>query len=324
MNPKISVIVPVYNVENYVERCLNSIIGQTYDNLEIIVVNDGSTDNSETICRRIANQNDRIKVFSKENGGLSDARNYGLDRATGEYISFIDSDDYISPFFYETAVDRIRKYNADIVSVNWLSFNNDTNVEHVENKNDAKEYVYHDSEIISNYLVSRNRRIIDHSACIKVYKSSLFKNLRFPKGKYHEDLFLTYKLLDNARTYVFVDLPLYFYYRGNTNSITFNYGVKNYKDECEAIFEMIEYFNETAQSGEAYHFGCLSLFETMIRANGFIDSVEIAETKTHSINWVKNHVFKAEKMSLKKKLVIYTFVDRIPAYIAIRKFLKRY
>ena len=114
-NELVSIIVPVYNVEQYLEKCVNSIINQSYKNLEIILVDDGATDNSGKICDELAKLDNRIKVYHKENGGLSDARNYGVERATGEYIGFVDSDDYIDPKMYEKLYEAIKKENVDVV-----------------------------------------------------------------------------------------------------------------------------------------------------------------------------------------------------------------
>ena len=113
-NPKISVIVPVYKVEKYLDRCVESIVNQTYKNLEIILVDDGSPDNCPAICDAWANKDERIKVIHKENGGVSSARNRGIDAATGDYIGFVDSDDWIEPDMYELLADNAKKYDADI------------------------------------------------------------------------------------------------------------------------------------------------------------------------------------------------------------------
>ena len=114
MNELVSVVVPVYKVEPYLERCIRSIIGQTYENLEIILVDDGSPDQCGAICDRFAQEDTRIKVYHKPNGGLSDARNYGVNRASGTYIAFIDSDDYISPHYIEYLYQLMVKYDADV------------------------------------------------------------------------------------------------------------------------------------------------------------------------------------------------------------------
>ena len=117
-NELISIVVPVYNVEKYIEKCVNSITNQVYNNLEIILVNDGSTDNSGKLCDSLSKLDDRIKVYHKENGGLSDARNYGVERANGKYIGFVDSDDFIDSDMYKTLYDVIKRENADVAECN--------------------------------------------------------------------------------------------------------------------------------------------------------------------------------------------------------------
>ena len=120
MTEKITVIVPVYNVENYLEKCLDSLINQTYKNIEIIVINDGSTDNQGEICQEYAQKDNRIVYIEKENGGLSDARNVGLDKMTGSYVTFIDSDDWIEQDYIETLYKKIVEYQADIAVGNYI------------------------------------------------------------------------------------------------------------------------------------------------------------------------------------------------------------
>ena len=118
MKERISVVVPVYNVEQYLEKCVNSIINQTYKNLEIILVDDGATDKSGKLCDELAKLDNRIMVYHKKNGGLSDARNYGVERATGDYIGFVDSDDYIDAEMYEKLYEALKKENVDVAESN--------------------------------------------------------------------------------------------------------------------------------------------------------------------------------------------------------------
>ena len=118
MKERISVVVPVYNVEQYLEKCVNSIINQTYKNLEIILVDDGATDKSGKLCDELAKLDNRIMAYHKKNGGLSDARNYGVERATGDYIGFVDGDDYIDAEMYEKLYEAIKKENVDVAECN--------------------------------------------------------------------------------------------------------------------------------------------------------------------------------------------------------------
>lgn len=211
MNDKISVIVPIYNVEKYLLKCIESIISQTYTNLEIILVNDGSPDNSRIICDEYSKKDHRIKVINKENGGLSDARNVGLDIATGDFISFIDSDDYIHEGYYETLIDLIIKFDADIAQCEFLkvydkaTYNFDIEISSVEPKitvlsnEDALKNLYNEHYV--NTVVVWN----------KLYKRKLFKQIRFPKGKVHEDEYTTYKVLFDTKKVVCTSKPMNYY-----------------------------------------------------------------------------------------------------------------
>ena len=162
----ISVIVPVYNVENLITRCVKSIIGQTYPNLEIILVDDGSKDNSGSICDELALCDKRIKVIHKKNGGASAARNVGIDKAKGQYIGFVDSDDYIEPQMYESLLFGLKKYNTDISCTGIIK-------EHLDGSNNiiircpSKITVFNSEEIIREILLAR---YVGSSLCTKLYK----------------------------------------------------------------------------------------------------------------------------------------------------------
>lgn len=185
---KISVIIPVYNVEKYLEKCIQSVINQTIKNLEIILVDDGSTDLSGKICDEYSKKDKRIKVIHKENGGLSDARNAGLNIESGEYIVFVDSDDYIEYNMIENLYKCIKKYNADIVCCGKYLEDEDGNIIKILNK--TEEYCINGENAIKKMLL---REEIDNTAWDKMYKKEVFENIRFPYGKYYEDIEPTYK-----------------------------------------------------------------------------------------------------------------------------------
>ena len=191
---KVTIIVPVYNVEKFIGKCIKSVLNQTYKNFELIIVNDGSPDNSLEICNYYNSLDDRIKIFTKENGGLSSARNYGIEKASGDYICFIDSDDYIEKDFIKNLLETALKSDSDIVICNYNRV--------FENKSNNAEIVtdYKISEIDRNKLI-RDLLIIkeDNYACNKLYKSSLFKTNRFPEGHNFEDLGTTYKIYLEAK-----------------------------------------------------------------------------------------------------------------------------
>ena len=193
--PKVSVVVPVYNVEDYVERSLNSLVNQTLDDIEIIVVNDGSTDSSKEKILKIAEKSDKIKYLEKENGGLSDARNFGMKYATGDYICFLDSDDYVDETIYEKMYNKAIKENADYVECDFIW-------EYPDKKKIDTGYRYKDKREMFVYA-----RVV---AWNKLIKRDIIKN-EFPKGLHYEDVEFFYKLLPDIKKFSFVEEPLIHY-----------------------------------------------------------------------------------------------------------------
>lgn len=209
----ISVIVPVYNVEKYLKKCVDSIVNQTYKNLEIILVDDGATDNSGKICDELVELDNRIKVYHKKNGGLSDARNYGVERATGDYIGFVDSDDYIDAEMYEKLYEAIKKENVDVAECNLKI----VYPEKTDLFTDQKYYqICNKQEYLEEYLKIEK---IFGSACVRLTKVDIAKKLKFPVGKLYEDTYYAYDLIGIVDKYVIVDNP-YYNYLMRENSIT--------------------------------------------------------------------------------------------------------
>lgn len=216
MSQLVSVIVPIYNVEQYLTHCIETILQQSYEKLEIILVDDGSLDNCGKVCDEFALKDSRIKVIHKQNGGLSDARNAGIDIATGDYITFIDSDDYVMPDMIETLMNILTEENTDIAQCDYIRSKNDSigEQQYKLSQND-KSTVYFDDKM-SAYLSNRK---ISTVAWGKIYKRFLFDEIRFPVGRLHEDVFTTYKLIHNASSVAVTDYVGYVY-RINENSIT--------------------------------------------------------------------------------------------------------
>ena len=212
-NELISVIVPVYNVEWYLEKCVNSIINQTYKNLEIILVDDGATDSSGNMCDELAKSDNRIKVYHKENGGLSDARNYGVERATGDYIGFVDSDDYIESEMFEKLYEAIKKENVDVAECNFRFIYSNR----IANYSEDNYYLVLNRDEYTKEYVNMNR--IFGAAWTKLIKSSLAKEIKFPKGKLFEDGFYSLELMKKARNFVIFHNS-YYNYVMRENSIT--------------------------------------------------------------------------------------------------------
>ena len=225
--PKISVIVPVYKVEPYLHRCVDSIINQTYQNLEIILVEDGSPDNCPQICDEYAQQDSRIKVIHQENNGLSAARNAGLDIATGNYIAFVDSDDYIDPDMYETMLNIMSEHNADIVECGYRWVKPDITY---DRENTKKIDIYTPLKALDAlYFGDQMFGGISIVVWNKLYKADLLKNLRMVEGYIHEDVEFTPKVLYSAEKIVKYNYNFYnFYFSANSISRS-TYSLKNAK-----------------------------------------------------------------------------------------------
>lgn len=210
----ISIIVPVYNVSEYLEECLNSIINQSYKNIEIIVVDDGSTDGSSEICDIYLKKDNRINVYHKLNGGLSDARNYGIDKARGSLISFVDSDDVLMPNFIEYLYNLFKQNKADISECQIQRFygsNNGFNI------NSSGSSILYSGK--KNIMESFLKGDINTIAPAKLYPTSYFKEIRYPLNKFHEDVHTTYKVISLAEKIAVGTSKLYIY-RMRPNSIT--------------------------------------------------------------------------------------------------------
>ncbi|WP_434350577.1 glycosyltransferase family 2 protein [Streptococcus sp. KHUD_014] len=213
MEEKISVIVPVYNVEAYLERCVESILKQTYSNLEILLVNDGSTDKSGELCDQLALRDQRIRVIHKENGGLSDARNRGIDEASSGLIGFIDSDDYIDEDMYETLYRQLRESNADLSMCGHYDVFHQIPEKQVS---EIKTWNLSSEEAIKMVMEAK---VLSVTAVNKLYKKELFNHLKFEVGKIAEDAFIMIRLLDQCQKVVATNEKKY-YYVHRENSIT--------------------------------------------------------------------------------------------------------
>lgn len=201
----ISIIIPVYNTERYLAACLDSVISQSYHNLEIIVVNDGSSDYSLQIAESYAAKDDRIRLYSSDNEGPSEARNRGLNVATGDYIAFVDSDDILLPDALEIMLETINHKNADLIE--GVSLKGSVYKEVTFPKKLVVES-FTPSEAISNILYQKT---LLPSAWGKLYKSYLFENLRFEKDILYEDLNIFYHIIDRCKKIIWIDFPVYFY-----------------------------------------------------------------------------------------------------------------
>lgn len=230
----ISVIVPVYNVEEYLPRCVDSILTQPYQNLEIILVEDGTKDSSGMICDEYAAKDPRIRVIHKENGGLSSARNAGIDIARGEYFAFLDSDDWIEPDFYERMLALAKKYDTKLVCAGRYDVDSRTGKKTV-GLCPPREEVISAGELVKRIFTWDN---IDSAAWDKLYHRSLFAEIRYPVGKIVEDVPVTYRLVLLAERAAMCDKPLYNYYHrpGSITTASISDKTFHYTDHTAAVY----------------------------------------------------------------------------------------
>ena len=215
MNKKVSIIVPIYNVSKYLEQNIESIINQTYKNIEIILVNDGSTDNSLDICNKYKKIDSRIIVINKKNGGIANARNAGLDICTGDYICFVDSDDYLDINYVEVLLNRVIKDKTLVAQCCIKEVDDDGNI--------LNEYGYKDKKFISGRELNidsfQDYLIPNVVVWDRIYDKKIFKSLRFPDGKSSDDEYISFVSLYDIKKISLVPDKLY-YYRYNPNSYT--------------------------------------------------------------------------------------------------------
>lgn len=233
----VSVIVPVYKVEKYLSRCIESILNQTYKNIEIILINDGSPDKCPEICDEYAKIDNRVIVIHQANRGPSSARNKGLDIAKGKYIMFIDSDDFISKITIEEMLINLIDSKADITMCSYLKFYNRNEI---TNFNQIKKNEFLNREKILEWLLD------EHEICVpwgKLYKSNLFFDLRFQIDKYNEDMFIIYKIFHKAKKIVYDKRQFYYYSQEGTSLTRSEFNYKKL-DMVEAVLEWYHFIKE--------------------------------------------------------------------------------
>lgn len=260
---KISVIVPVYNVEKYVAKCIESIINQSYRNLEILLLNDGSTDGSGAICDEYAKRDKRIRVIHKENSGLSATRNLGVELSTGEYIAFIDSDDYISNKFLKTLYNMIEEENCDIASVDLKmireeGYKNVTSDDIKVFESDSKRRVYGKEDILRETLL---RKSFKTYVCTKLYKREVFDKCKFKEGISYEDSLFTYETSKFIEKIAYLREPYYFYIKRN-GSITAICSEKNLNDFLDVMIYRYNDIKERKSIEDKYNI--FALLESVI------------------------------------------------------------
>lgn len=291
--PLISVIVPVYNVEEYIGQCLESIVNQTYKNIEVIVINDGTKDNSSLIAKNYAEKDERIRVFDFKNGGISKARNRGLEIAKGEYIAFVDSDDYLEPTMYEKLIDIALQFRSDIVK---CGFNQEI-TPGVFIKETENNRLYDDPNEIFNLLFNGIQWNVVWNA---IYAANIAKEVLYPIKIFNEDFYASGRYLNLARRVYYVEDCLY-NYRYNKNGICHGIKKKRY-DSYIAVYLLVndlkkynyknKYLDEMA-AVDLYHF----ITEKK-------ELVQVRSVNKDVLNFIKNNISFKRKIILNIKLLI--------------------
>ncbi len=319
--PLISVIVPVYNVEKYLDQCIESIVNQTYKNLEIILVDDGSPDNCPAICDEWAKKDSRIKVIHKRNGGGGEARNFGLDISQGEFIGMVDSDDYISPFMYEHLYSLINE-DVDISECEILITDND-NAKLDSNISNNTARLYTTSEAMKLHIQDA---LFRQTPPNKLYRNNVLQNVRFPLGTQIDDEFWTYKTIANARSLCHSNLKLYAY-RQQISSVmhrAFSLGrLTAIEAKCQRLNLIEEKFPDLYYDAiNNLYFTCRYLLQLSMKEL----SKEDFKTASESIKKVFNNKIrknlKLSQLSIKEKIWFICSKISFCATCRIRNFLK--
>lgn len=320
-NPLITIIVPIYNVEKYLKRCLNSIINQTYKNLQIILVDDGSIDKCGNICDEYQKKDERIEVIHKKNGGLSEARNDGILKARGEYIGFVDGDDYISENMYYNMCKHILDTNSDVCICNFYNVKN--NNEFIKNEHSGEIKTYNKHEILEKILIDKE---IQSYAWNKLYKKELFYNVKYPKGKMYEDIETTFFLLEKCEKIVVTDEPEY-YYIDRDDSIVKNIKEQTIIDYIDIISERYDYIEKKYRNLKRYN--NYYLIRTLITAyNDIFYLKNISENlrkKIENLHEKVNNLLEENEsdiislFDLKQKVQLYTILYDKKMFSIIKK-----
>lgn len=271
--PLCSIIVPIYNVQTLLPRCIDSLVSQDYENIEIILVNDGSKDNCESICREYEKKDSRIKVITKPNGGLSSARNAGIDIAKGDLFFFVDSDDYVTADFCSTVVQEYLITKADIIVFGF-------NTIFVENGKIKKHHAKASSFLTKKeaYMGTLIDGYINNLAWNKAYKRELFDEIRYPEGKVFEDVFTTYKLINNADTIYISDKITYNYeIRGGSISNNWWNNDKKINDFFLGRYEQLQFFKKNDSTLLNYSYATTGFVAIMAATFLREESKEITE-----------------------------------------------
>lgn len=314
----ISIVVPVYKVEPYLDKCVSSIVNQTYKNLEIILVDDGSPDNCPVMCDAWAEKDNRIRVIHKPNGGLSDARNAGMSAATGELIAFVDSDDWIAPDMYEKLYHRLTEDGSDIAACG---------VQMVWEDNTPPRMLTRPGSRTLNR--DEAMQAIIEESCLKqpvwykLYKSKLVRDIRFPVGKYHEDVFWSYQAVGKANRVSGSDNVGYYYLQRGGSIMGEGYSTKRL-DAIEAKVQRCDYMREhfpqlAALSLKDLWFTCIYQGQCAMRGLNTDDAVKVLSFLK---NVLRENPYQMNEGTVKENLWLALAKNRLTMTCQIRNWLK--
>lgn len=314
----ISIIIPVYNVEQYLDKCLQSVINQTYQNIEIILVDDGSSDSSGVLCDKWKEKDSRIKVIHKSNGGLSNARNVGIEQANGEYLMFIDSDDIVANDLCKVLFEILKNNHADISICNATHiFNNEFDF-----KNTGKIYCYDRNEAISQLWYQKS---FLPSAWGKLYKKDLFKKIKFTEGIIFEDVDIMHELFYQCNKIVYGEMELYGYVH-HENSIT----TKKYSKKDNIILDICDKISQFASNKDisiqnaAKSYNVTGALRVYLNAPNTLEYKETIEKAKEIIKKYGKDVLKDPNIRKKNKYALYLYLYLRPILKIVYKRVDRW
>lgn len=314
---KVSVICPVYNVEKYLSKCIDSILNQTFVDFELILINDGSLDNSGVICDKYVKVDSRVSVIHKVNGGISSARNCGIENAKGEYIVFIDSDDFIASDMLEVLYKKIQQYNCDIVQCGYKKvYQENMNCENLMNIIEG-DIVYESLDIVKNFFTGRN---VSSIVWDKIYRTELFKNIRFPVGQVMEDAFILTDIYYKAKKICIVKDIKYFYLQRDGSIMNTK------KSKHHMVCSFLAYKNRIDVSRvcgneELIDISLFGLSSDFLQYYRIINENKIYSSRTDMLDelksWYRKYrlsIYKSRYISFKMKFLL-EFLYYVPSFV---------
>ena len=324
----LSIIVPVYKVERYLRRCVDSILAQTFRDFELILVDDGSPDGCPAICDEYAEKDSRVKVIHKKNGGLSDARNAGIEIAQGEYLGFVDSDDFIHPQMYEIMLRTANKTSADMVQCEKRNILLDEKIVCPELNADVEIQVYDVQEVLSQFYPKFAGQIPGF-VIQKLYRREIFSMVQFPVGRLFEDIYILFPTLERCRKVALIDTTLYYYVYSPGSITRTKQTVKHISDHLDAFYGQMEYYRNRDRD-QYYRAEEALLFNTFAWRKLYHDFGEYKAPGFNKVKWkmlklypemlVNPHICKMQKlililMMINKHLSLPLFKKYYPGWL---------